>query len=116
MTEPIKPPKPEFTETSVGRIVDAELDERLHALKAAARRGRSVEDVAMYVGIGQAALYGVGEFLMQIGVVPRYTGVPYMTIALFLGCVLPKTVGRATAGRIWTVLADTFASRFGKKP
>lgn len=73
---------------------------------------RRLEDWGMIVGIAQAALYGVAEFLIHIGVVtPKSTGIPWMTIALFFGCVLPKTLGRATAGKIWEIIA----SRFGGK-
>lgn len=77
-------------------------------------RSRRIEDWLAIAGVAQAMLYGIAEFLIHIGVVtPKSHGVPYMTIALFLGCVLPKTVGRASAGKIWEILANRFG---GSKP
>lgn len=108
-----------FSETGLERLVDRELDERMKALKdAAAARGRKVEDTALYVALAIAGLYGLAGAIVfvaiSLGLVTPKT-VPWTILAiplvLFLGCILPKTVGRATAGKIWTGLGAAAAKR-----
>jgi hypothetical protein len=66
---------------------------------------RRIENALALVGIAQAALYGTIEALKeagwQMGPCQTNGGIPWVTLAVFVGCVLPKTLGRATAGKIW---------------
>jgi hypothetical protein len=72
-----------------------------------ATAGRNIENWLALAGVLQAMLYGLAEFLIHIGLAtPKSCGIPYMTITLFLGCVLPKTIGRATAGKVWEAIAN----------
>lgn len=73
--------------------------------------GRWIENILAIVGILQAALYGTMEALARGGFLPHteHPGFPWVTVIIFAGCVLPKTLGRATAGRVW----DAVAARFG---
>lgn len=68
-------------------------------------RSRFLEDFAFVVAILQAIGYGVAEMLgeqgVRLGRCEANEGFPYVTIVLFLGCVAPKMLGRATAGKIW---------------
>lgn len=76
---------------------------------------RRIEDIGFLVGVTIAALFAVGEFMVYISFVKKgASGFPYVTIILVLACVLPKTVGRATAGRVWEVLANRFGGRRSK--
>lgn len=43
---------------------------------------------------------------------PADHGIPWGVVLVVGGLVLPKTIGRATSGRVW----DALASRFGVKP
>lgn len=74
------------------------------------RRSRLLEDIAFIVGIAIAVLYAIGEFLTSMGWCIKtcnpHAGVPWMTVVLFAGCVLPKTLGRATAGKVWDAIAS----------
>lgn len=69
------------------------------------RRSRLLEDFAFVIGILQAVGYGVAEMLGELGVrigpCEASTGFPTITVVVFLGCVVPKMLGRATAGKIW---------------
>lgn len=107
----------DLTKTDVREMITADRDELAKRLNEKhAHRGRNVEDIAMYVGLVQAALYGFVEALVfllrSLGKIPDGPHpFPWVTMALFLGCILPKTVGRATAGRIWTGLGAAAAER-----
>lgn len=112
--------KPGMSRTEVGEMIHEDLDAKLKELRelaaAQANKSRKLEDYALIVGIAQAGFYGFIEaivyFLQSIDVIPvKGHPIPYMTIALFLGCILPKTVGRATAGKIWTGLGSAAADR-----
>lgn len=104
-------PSDPLTKTAVGRMIGDELDDRLK------RRGRAVEDYGMMVALAIAALYGVGEFLIDIGVVtpPAERRIPWVTLTLCLLCILPKTIGRKTGGQVWLRIADGVASWFSRK-
>lgn len=73
--------------------------------------GRWIENILAIVGILQAALYGTMEALARGGFLQHneHAGFPWITLAILGVCVLPKTVGRATAGRVW----DAVATRVG---
>lgn len=43
-------------------------------------------------------------------------GIPWGVVILVGACVLPKTVGRATAGRVWDVVAGRIGRRSGTTP
>lgn len=77
-----------------------------------ADRSRWIENVLAIVGIAQAALYGTMEALARGGFLTHseHAGFPWVTIIIFAGCVLPKTLGRATAGRVWDALASKVGS------
>lgn len=72
-----------------------------------AHRSRWIEDALAVVGIAQAALYGTMEALARGGFLEHaeHAGFPYVTMAILAVCVLPKTVGRATAGKVWDAIA-----------
>jgi hypothetical protein len=79
--------------------------------------GRRVENLGMYVGLAIAALYAIGEFLLQVGIVrpAQNHGVPWVTLLLVTLCVAPKTIGKATAGRAWVIVAQGIANWFSKE-
>ena len=91
-------PRDPLSETGVERKI-------ADVLKGQNGRSRWLEDAAFVVAIMQAVGYGVAEMLGELGV--RFgacevsTGFPYITVIVFLGCVAPKMLGRATAGKIW---------------
>lgn len=76
-----------------------------------AGKSRLIEDLLAVAGIAQAMFYGTIEGLTRAGVLEHneHAGFPWVTVAIFLGCVLPKTVGRMTAGRVWEALGARFA-------
>ena len=78
-----------------------------------ADHGRRAENVLAYAGAAQAVFAGVLESLVRagfrLGAGDAVSGVPWVNLAILGVCVLPKTVGRATAGRVW----DAIAGRFG---
>lgn len=80
-------------------------------------RGRALEDYGFMLALGIAALYGVGEFLIDMGLVdpPAQRRVPWVTLILFIGCVAPKTVGRATMGQVWVILAQGVARMISRR-
>ena len=82
-----------------------------------AERHRYVEDRALYVALAIAALYGVGEFLIDVGLVdpPATRRIPWVTLVLCFLCVAPKMIGRATTGRAWLTLAGGLAKRLSGK-
>lgn len=124
----MKPEKPkiEMSETQLGRVIGeatAKIEQarrptpveristNMKAINEQPKVSRKIEDWLALAGVGQAMLYGLAEFLIHMGIVKGSDRIPWMTMALFLGCVLPKTVGRATAGKVW----EAIANRFGRK-
>lgn len=80
----------------------------------AARRGRLTEDVAMWVAIVLIVIRSGVELVQEIGMVPHVdAGFPFgfwMTCGLL---VLPKVVGRASAGRFWEAIGGGIGRRIG---
>lgn len=77
--------------------------------------GRRVENVLAYLGASQAVLAAGLEALTHAGVrlgsCPEPAGswwshVPWFNLAVLFVCVLPKTLGRVTAGKVWETLAS----------
>lgn len=77
--------------------------------------GRRAENTLAYAGAGQALFAGLMESLVRAGVRlgdgPAEAGIPWVNLAILVICVMPKTVGRATAGRA----IDAVSSRFGAR-
>jgi hypothetical protein len=77
--------------------------------------GRRSENWLAYAGAGQAIFAGIMESLVRAGVKlgdgPVEHGIPWINLTILVICVLPKTVGRHTAG---TAIA-AIANRFGGK-
>lgn len=69
------------------------------------KRSRALEDIAFMLAMVQAVAFGAVEMLGRLGVslgdCQPTTGFPTITVTIFLGCVAPKMLGRATAGKIW---------------
>lgn len=78
-------------------------------------KSRFIEDALAVVGIFQAMLYGAAESLASVGwrlgECKAETSFPWLTVIVFAGCVLPKTLGRATTGKVW----ESLAARIGGK-
>lgn len=109
-------PAEDLTKTGVERMIDAEFDERMMKVQRAARKA---EDRGFYVALGIAGLYGTAEVLIytlvSLGkVTPVDAPVPWLTLALFVGCIIPKILGRATGGQIWIILANGFVAMFSR--
>lgn len=89
-----------LSETAVERIA-VRVQERGAA-------SRYIENGLAIVGILQAGLYGTLEALASVGwrlgKCEAETGFPWITAFILGVCVLPKTVGRATAGKVWETL------------
>jgi hypothetical protein len=100
-----------LSETQIIERVEARMEQR----ESRTPHSRLIEDIGFIVGIVQAMLYGTLEALRHSGVVfgkcEAETGFPWITVIIFIGCVLPKTVGRATTGKIW----EFAAGRLGAK-
>lgn len=81
------------------------------ASRSSPPKSRLIEDILAVAGIVQAMFYGTIEGLTRAGILGHneHAGFPWVTTIIFLGCVLPKTVGRMTAGKIW----ETLGARFG---
>lgn len=77
---------------------------------AAKSTSRKIEDFGFLVAVIIAGLYALGELAIHVSLAKRGSGFPYITVILVLALVLPKTVGRATTGRVWEKLADRFGS------
>lgn len=72
---------------------------------------RKVEDYGLIVAFGLGACYGLSEIVVHavvsLGVRPRVDApFPWIIVMFFLGCILPKTLGRATTGSVWIILAQ----------
>lgn len=88
--------------------------------KTAAARSRHAETWLAYMGAFQALVAGLLESLahagIKLGTCPItsehwWAHVPWFNLVVLLVCVLPKTLGRMAAGKVW----ETLASRFGGK-
>lgn len=69
-----------------------------------AKSSRVIEDVGFIAAILVGVLYGVMETAAAGGLLPRAPAVrpfPYGVLMVICALALPKTLGRATAGRIW---------------
>ncbi len=80
----------------------------------ASHMGRKIEDWGMLVGLCLGLLYGIGEIVVHVVVslgIRPYTEAPFpwIIVMFFLGCILPKTLGRATTGQVWVILAGAIA-------
>lgn len=103
------PSKPNLSDTQVERVV-----ERFQH-KPAAKGSRFIEDALAIAGIIQAMVYGTLEALRHSGVAfgkcEAASGFPWVTISILALCVAPKTLGRATAGRIWDRIAPSIGGK-----
>ena len=92
--------EPKLTETMVERAV-----EKVQRQSSASRH---IENGLAIAGIVQALLYGTLESLahsgIKFGACEAPQGIPWITVMIFAGCVAPKTLGRATAGKLWEKL------------
>ena len=103
---------PKLTETQM-----ADLDAmRADFKQRGGGAGRWIENALALAGIAQACLYGTLEALRSVGYslgeCKPDTGIPWVTLSILFACVLPKTVGRATAGKAW----ESIAGLIGRKP
>jgi cellulose synthase/poly-beta-1,6-N-acetylglucosamine synthase-like glycosyltransferase len=85
------------------------------------KASRRIEDGGFLLGLVLMGLYGGAELiiyvLVSIGRVPYvHVSAPKIIVLLALLCVLPKYMGRATAGQVWITLAQGATRLFGKKP
>lgn len=98
---------PDLSETMVERAV-VRVQQRSNT-------SRNIENGLALVGIAQAGLYGTLEALARsgftLGACKPNSGIPWVTLAIFSGCVLPKTVGRASAGKAWSLFAGIAGKR-----
>lgn len=99
-------PKPDPNKSGLQRAV---------AFVAHPTTSRGIENWLAGAGIVQAAFYGVAEGLARLGVhvgsKEPDTSFPWITVIIFVGCVLPKTVGRATSGKLLGAIASRFGGR-----
>lgn len=81
-------------------------------------KSRFIEDFLAIVGILMAVFYGAMEALARGGFVTHneHAGFPWITAIVFLGCVLPKTVGRMTAGKVWEAIGSRVRGGGGGAP
>lgn len=73
-------------------------------------RSRRYEDYGLLVGISLGAAYGMAEVALKVYCSTHQcfsgAGFPIGFAIVILACVLPKTVGRATAGKVWEIFAN----------
>lgn len=81
--------------------------------KAAQQRvadtGRTVENICAIAGLVVLSTFGLAETLSRLGVTfgPCHEhGFPWGQVIAGSILVLPKTVGRATAGKVWNKIAS----------
>jgi len=84
-----------------------------------AEAGRWIENVPLMFGSLVMLTYGMGEALTHAGLVGRCeqhadTGLPWGLIVIVTASVLPKTIGRATAGSVWSKIAGGLSSVTGQ--
>lgn len=93
-----KDPKSDPGVTGIAEQVAVKLEQRSPA-------SRHIENALAVAGIAQALLYGTLESLahsgIRFGTCESPSGIPWITVMIFMGCVAPKTLGRATAGKLW---------------
>lgn len=75
---------------------------------------RQIEDWGFIIALVLGALYGLSEVIVyavvSLGIRPYVEApFPWLVMAFFIGGILPKTLGRATAGQVWVVLAQGVA-------
>lgn len=78
-------------------------------------RSRLLEDIGFAAAIALGVIYGVAEALARVGVrlgphAPD-TSFPWGLLIVMTILAAPKTLGRATAGRIWDVIAGRIGPR-----
>lgn len=71
-------------------------------------RSRLIEDGAAVVGVLIGAAYVVFVEIARVCSAPP--GIPWGVVIIVGACVLPKTIGRVTAGKIW----EKFSGRGGQ--
>lgn len=67
---------------------------------------RSAESTGFLVAVAVVALYGIAEAGIHAGLLHpdcHKEGIPWGMVLLVFALVLPKTLGRATAGDIWRI-------------
>lgn len=89
-------------------------------------RGRGVEDVGFLVAILLVLLYGAAEAAAHVGLVrpvpagatcpPPVHSLPWALVLSVFALVLPKTIGRASAGRIWELLVNVVERWLARRP
>lgn len=103
-------PKPDLSATQIERVAVA-IEQRAPANP----RHRWLEDLGFIIAILMMITYGAAETLSslgwRLGTCAVETRIPWVTLALAFMCILPKTVGRATTGKLW----DAIAGRLGAK-
>jgi hypothetical protein len=83
-------------------------------LKESVRRPqnhRRFEDYGLVAGIAVVSIYALTESALKLGVARPATcasGFPYVTVMLALLLILPKMIGRRSAGEVWKTLATKF--------
>lgn len=80
-------------------------------------RSRILEDVGFAAAIALGLLYGIAEALARIGLYvgdkAPDTSFPWGLLIVMSIMAAPKTLGRATAGRIWDVIAGRGSRSIG---
>lgn len=80
-----------------------------------AHASRTLEDWGFGIGLGLMTLFGLAETAVYIAVsfslVPRVDAPhPWILILFAFLAVLPKYMGRATAGQVWVILAKAIGA------
>lgn len=91
------------------------------ATPAERSHSRMIEDIGFAAGIIQGLFYGALEALKNAGwtlgkceqVQQAVHSFPWVTITIMALCVAPKMVGRATAGKAWSGLANLLPGNRG---
>lgn len=83
-------------------------------------RSRLLEDVGFAAAIALGLLYGVAEALARIGVrlgphAPD-TSFPWGLLIVMAVLAAPKTLGRASAGRVWDAIGGLLPGRRSGTP
>lgn len=89
-------------------LSETQIAERV-AVRLGRNGGRWIENVAAIVGLGNLAFIGFAE--AQSLTACTEARFPWANLIIGAICVLPKTVGRATAGRVWDVLANRIGGK-----
>ena len=87
---------------------DTQIDRAVERVQRQSPTSRHIENGLAIAGLFQAMLYGTIEALahagIRLGPCAAPEGFPWVTLCIFAGCVAPKTLGRATAGKLWEKL------------